>query len=38
LLSEWTIPVTKAEGIAIIQDKIYIVSDSESKMYLFQKP
>ena len=38
LISEWTIPVIQAEGITIVQDKIYIVSDSESKMYVFQKP
>ena len=38
LVSEWTIPIIQAEGITIIQDKIYIVSDVESKMYVFQKP
>jgi uncharacterized protein YjiK len=38
LISEWLIPVIQAEGITIVQDKIYIVSDVESKMYVFQKP
>jgi uncharacterized protein YjiK len=38
LISEWTVPIIQAEGITIVQDKIYIVSDSESKMYVFQKP
>jgi uncharacterized protein YjiK len=38
LISEWTISVNQAEGITILRDKIYIVSDSESKMYVFQKP
>jgi uncharacterized protein YjiK len=38
LISEWRISVNQAEGITILRDKIYIVSDSESKMYVFQKP
>ena len=38
LISEWTIPVVQGEGITIVQDKIYIVSDFERKMYIFQKP
>ena len=38
LISEWTIPIIQAEGITIVEDKIYIVSDSENKMYVFQKP
>jgi uncharacterized protein YjiK len=38
LISEWTVPIIQAEGITIVQDKIYIVSDSESKMFVFQKP
>ena len=38
LLSEWTVPIVQAEGIAIVHGRIYIVSDSESKMYVFQKP
>lgn len=38
LLAEWTVPILQAEGITIVKNKIYIVSDSESKMYVFQKP
>jgi uncharacterized protein YjiK len=38
LISEWSIPVLQGEGITIVQDRIYIVSDVESKMYVFQKP
>jgi len=38
LISEWGITVVQGEGITIVQDKIYIVSDPESKMYVFQKP
>lgn len=38
LISEWSIPVVQGEGITIVQDKIFIVSDPESKMYVFQKP
>ena len=38
LISEWTVPIIQAEGITIVHDKIYIVSDSESKMFVFQKP
>jgi uncharacterized protein YjiK len=38
LISEWTVPIIQAEGITIVHDKIYIVSDVESKMYVFQKP
>ena len=38
LLGEWSIPVPKGEGLTIVQNKIYIVSDSENKLYVFQKP
>ena len=38
LLGEWSIPFTKGEGLAIVQDKIYIVNDSDNKMYVFEKP
>jgi uncharacterized protein YjiK len=38
LLGEWLIPVTKGEGITVVEDKIYVVCDSDSKMYVFQKP
>lgn len=38
LIGEWMIPVQQEEGITIVNDKIYIVSDLESKLYVFQKP
>ncbi|MDT3696195.1 MAG: SdiA-regulated domain-containing protein [Ignavibacterium sp.] len=38
LLKEWEIPFTKGEGITIVNEKIYVVNDSNSKMYVFQKP
>lgn len=38
LIATYTINVPKAEGILVLGDKIYIVSDSESKMYVFKKP
>lgn len=38
LISEWMIPVQQGEGVTIVNDKIYIVSDIESKLYVFQKP
>ena len=38
LLSEWTVPIVQAEGITIVNGRIYVVSDSESKLYVFQKP
>jgi uncharacterized protein YjiK len=38
ILSEWLIPFSKGEGITFVQDKMYIVRDSDSKMYVFNKP
>lgn len=38
LLESFKIGVTKPEGIVISNNKIYIVSDSEEKLYLFEKP
>lgn len=38
LISEWKIYVQQAEGITIVNDKIYIVSDYERRLYVFQKP
>lgn len=38
LLKQWEIPFTKGEGITIVNEKIYVVNDSNSKMYVFQKP
>jgi uncharacterized protein YjiK len=37
LLEEWEIPFTKGEGITIVDDKMYIVNDSDAKLYVFQK-
>ena len=38
LIKSYPISVTKAEGIAVTNDKIYIVSDLDSKLYIFKKP
>jgi len=38
LLTEWQIPFEKGEGITFVQDKMYIVCDSDAKMYIFNKP
>jgi uncharacterized protein YjiK len=38
IISEWQIPFTKGEGITIVNDKIYVVRDSNAKMYIFNKP
>jgi uncharacterized protein YjiK len=38
LIKAWNIPVNKAEGVVVVNEIIYIVSDSEAKMYVFQKP
>ncbi len=38
LLGEWSTPAQQGEGIAVRGDKMYIVSDSEAKMYVFLKP
>ncbi len=38
LIASYTINVQKPEGIAITNDKIYVVSDSQEKLYVFQKP
>lgn len=38
VISEWQIPFSKGEGIAILNDKIYVVRDSNAKMYIFNKP
>ena len=35
---EYRIPVEKAEGIVLAEDKIFIVSDSESRLYTFKLP
>lgn len=38
LLGAWTTPVPQGEGIAIIANRMYIVSDVEAKLYVFVKP
>lgn len=38
LINKWEIPFTKGEGIIIVNDKVYVVNDSNAKMYIFQKP
>ena len=38
LIKSYTIGVTQAEGIAITNDKIYVVSDAEAELYLYKKP
>ena len=38
LLASYTVNVQKPEGIVITDTKIYVVSDSQEKLYVFQKP
>ncbi len=38
LISSYTVDVQKPEGIVITDTKIYVVSDSQEKLYVFQKP
>lgn len=38
LISEFSIPMAKGEGITVVKNKIYIISDSDSKLYVFEKP
>jgi uncharacterized protein YjiK len=38
LLGAWSTPVLQGEGIAIIGNRLYIVSDVEAKLYVFVKP
>ena len=37
-LDSYSINVNKPEGIVVTNDKIYIVSDSQERLYVFQKP
>jgi len=37
-LAEWALPFDKGEGIAFAGDKLYIVNDQDSKLYIFAKP
>jgi uncharacterized protein YjiK len=38
LLAEYSVPITKMEGITIYQDKIYLINDQNGILYVFQKP
>ena len=38
LLDSFSINVNKPEGIVIANNKIYIVSDSQETLYIFEKP
>jgi len=38
LIGKYPIHITQAEGVAITNDKIYIVSDIEAKLYVYKKP
>ena len=38
LVKTYSIGVTQAEGIAIANDKIFVVSDAEAKLFVFKKP
>jgi len=38
LVKAYSISVTQAEGIAIANDKIFVVSDAEAKLYTYKKP
>ncbi len=38
LIKKYSIPVAKAEGVAVTDENIYIVSDSSNKLYNFKKP
>ena len=37
-IKSYKIPVDKAEGVVIYNDKLFIVSDSQNKLYIFKKP
>lgn len=38
LVKAYSISVTQAEGIAIANNKIFVVSDAEAKLYIYKKP
>lgn len=38
LIAAYSVPVTKMEGITIVQDKIYLINDQNRILYVFQKP
>jgi len=38
LIESYSIGVTQAEGIAVANDRIYVVSDAEEKLYIYKNP
>jgi uncharacterized protein YjiK len=38
VIAQWQIPFSKGEGITLVNDKIYVVRDSDAKMFIFNKP
>jgi len=38
MIESYSIGVTQAEGIAVTNDKIYVISDAEEKLYIYKKP
>lgn len=38
LIKSYPINVTKAEGVVVTNNKIYVVSDSDAKLYIYKKP
>ena len=38
LLGQWLITFEKGEGITFVGDKIYVVCDADSKMYIYNQP
>ncbi len=38
LLGQWSAPVNQGEGIAFIGNRMYIVSDTDARLYVFVKP
>jgi uncharacterized protein YjiK len=38
VIAQWQIPFSKGEGITLVNDKIYVVRDTDAKMFIFNKP
>lgn len=38
LIKSYSINISKAEGVAVTSDKVYIISDSDAKLYVYKKP
>lgn len=38
LLGEWLVTFDKGEGITFVNDKMYVVRDTDAKMYIYNKP